>query len=199
MALEELGVPWKSTFLDLAANEQKSEAFVALNPNARIPALLDSSDETAPAIVFESGAILVYLAEKFGGLLPNTCAERAIALSWLFLQVSGTGPAFGNVAFFRRYPEESPLALCRFETESLRLTNLVESRLRQSPWLAGSEYSIADIAHFGWLRCMSYAGLEIDAFPAITDWLIRIEKRPATARALTRMSMLPMALSAISR
>jgi GST-like protein len=192
LALEELGIPWQATFVDLSANQQKSKAFVAMNPNARIPVLVDAGNAAEPTIIFESGAILLYLAEKFNGLLPASEAERAAAFSWLFLQVSGTGPAFGNAAFFRRQPEQNEAAQNRFESEALRLTTVVENRLKASPWLAGSEYSIADIAHFGWLRSLSYAGLELDAFPAIAKWLARIEQRPATAKALSRMTMLPV-------
>lgn len=191
LALEELGIDWQATFVDLAADEQKSEAFVALNPNARIPVLVDHGDAADPIVIFESGAILLYLAEKFQGLLPTHKAERAAALSWLFLQVSGTGPAFGNAAFFRRQTEQHTLAQQRFESEALRLTTVVENRLKNSPWLAGSEYSIADIAHFGWLRSMSYAGLQLEAFPAIANWLAKIEQRPATIRALARMTLHP--------
>lgn len=192
LALEELGIPWQATFVDLSANQQKSEAFVALNPNGRIPVMVDAGNEAEPTKIFESGAILLYLAEKFNGLLPAGEAERAAALSWLFLQVSGTGPAFGNAAFFRGQTEHNQIAQNRFDSEALRLTTVLEDRLKASPWLAGSEYSIADIAHFGWLRSMSYAGLQLDAFPAIAAWLAKIELRPATVRALSRMSMLPV-------
>lgn len=189
IALEELGIPWQTTFVNLSANQQKSDAFIALNPNGRIPVMVDAGNEANPTVIFESGAILLYLAEKFNGLLPKTETERAAALSWLFLQVSGTGPAFGNAAFFRAQNEQIQIAQNRFESEALRLTTVVENRLKESPWLAGSEYSIADIAHFGWMRSLSYAGLEHGAFPAIAEWLVRIEQRPATVRALSRMSM----------
>ncbi len=192
LALEELGIPWQATFVDLSANEQKSEAFVALNPNARIPVMVDAGNESNPTVIFESGAILLYLAEKYKGLLPTNENERAAALSWLFLQVSGTGPAFGNAAFFRGQTEHHQIAQRRFDSEALRLTTVVENRLKESLWLAGSEYTIADIAHFGWLRNLSYAGLELHAFPAIAAWLARIEQRPATVRALSRMSMRPV-------
>lgn len=182
MALEELGLDYELRVLDLDAGDQHTAAFRAINPNGRIPALLD-----AGVPVFESGAILLHLAEREGGLMPNATGARAAALSWLFLQVAGLGPAFGQAGWFARQATPSPLALARFRGEAQRLAALLETRLEQVLWLAGDEYSIADIAHYGWLRALPYAGLDAAQFPAISRWRQRIDGRAATQRALLRL------------
>ncbi len=186
MTLEELGLDYELRVLDLDAGEQHDPAFLAINPNGRIPALLDDG-----VAVFESGAILLHLAEREQRLLPTAPRERAAALSWLFLQVAGLGPAFGQAGWFARQSRPQPLALERFRSEARRLASVVESRLEQSPWLAGDDYSIADIAHFGWLRALDYAGLREAQFPTIGRWRQAIEQRPATLRALARMGFPP--------
>lgn len=192
MALEELRVPWRLHKLELERGDQRAAQFLAINPNGRIPAIIDRSDPAQDVPVFESGAILIHLAERHGGLLPDDRAARASALGWLFLQVSGIGPAFGNAAWFARMADPAqPVALRRFQDEAERLATLVDTRLNAHPWLAGDAYSIADIAHFGWLRNLDYAGLAAARFPAIGHWVQVIEARPATRRALASLGMPP--------
>lgn len=190
IALEELGLPYVMVPVDLAAGAQRSPQFLAMNPNGRIPVLADDRGPSGPISVFESGAILFYLAERHGRLLPTDPAERVHALEYLFLQVAGVGPMFGQAGWFRRSaPQPVPIALDRYIGESQRLTAVLEQRLSASPWLGGRSYSIADIAHFSWLRVADYAGVSLAGSPAVRDWLQRIEARPAVRRARARMDL----------
>ncbi|WP_374438948.1 glutathione S-transferase family protein [Inhella sp.] len=185
IALEELGVPYRLIPVNLAANEQKRPEFLKINPNGRIPAIVDPQGaDGQPVSVFESGAILLYLAEKFGGLLPAPPRERIRALEYLFFQVGGVGPMFGQAGWFARQPEKIAVGIERYQGESRRLTAVLEARLREAPWLAGESFSIADIAHFGWLRSAGYAGVKLEDFPAVQAWVERIAQRPAVKRAL---------------
>lgn len=189
IALEELGLAYRLIKLNLAANEQKRPAFLQINPNGRIPAIVDLHGPGGqPLSVFESGAILLYLAEKAPGLMPEDPVERQRAMEYLFLQVSGVGPIFGQAGWFlRSAPQPVPLAIERFRSEALRLTAVLEARLAQQPWLAGSLYSIADIMHYSWLRSADYAGVELARFPAVAAWVARITARPAVRRALASL------------
>lgn len=175
--------------LNLAAGEQKRPAFLALNPNGRIPVIVDLDGPAGqPISVFESGAILLYLAEKASGLLPQDAMARWRAMEYLFLQVSAVGPMFGQAGWFlRSAPQPITVAIERYCSEATRLTAVLEARLRAQPWLAGGEYSLADISHFGWLRVADYAGVELSRFPAVRDWVARIHARPAVQRALARL------------
>ncbi|MBH9576266.1 glutathione S-transferase family protein [Inhella proteolytica] len=188
IALEELGVPYRLIPVNLSANEQKRPEFLKINPNGRIPAIVDpdgpDGPDGEPVSVFESGAILQYLAEKFGGLLPKPARERIRAFEYLYFQIGGVGPMFGQAGWFMRHPEKMPAGIERYQAESRRLTAVLEARLQESPWLAGDEYSIADIAHFGWLRSAGYAGVKLEDFPAVKAWVERIAQRPAVKRAL---------------
>ncbi len=187
IALEELGAPYRLRPVDLGRLEQKQPEFLALNPNGRIPVIVDhEGPDGEPVSVFESGAILLYLAEKFGGLLPSAPRERIRAMEYLFFQVAGVGPMFGQAGWFMRQAEPIPLAIERYQSESRRLSAVLESRLQEAPWLAGASYSVADIAHFGWLRVADYAGVKLEEFPALQDWLQRIHARPAVQRALLK-------------
>ncbi|MBB2487516.1 glutathione S-transferase N-terminal domain-containing protein [Mitsuaria sp. WAJ17] len=186
IALEELGAPYRIVPVNLGRDEQKRPDFLALNPNGRIPVIVDpKGPEGEPVSVFESGAILLYLAEKYGGLMPAVPRERIRALEYLFFQVGGVGPMFGQAGWFMRQSERITAGIERYQAESRRLTAVLETRLQQSPWLAGERFSVADIAHFGWLRVADYAGVRIDRYPAVQDWLQRIESRPAVQRALS--------------
>jgi GST-like protein len=186
IALEELGLAYRIVRVDLAAGEQKRPEFLRLNPNGRIPVLVDPLGPSGrPVCVVESGAILVYLAEKAKALLPDDPEERIRALEYVFFQAAGIGPMFGQAGFFQRSaPERIPLAIDRYRNESVRLTGVLESRLGKSEWLAGRSYSIADIMNFGWLRVASYAGVDLSGFPAVREWVGRIEARPAVQRGL---------------
>lgn len=185
IALEELGVPYRVHQIDLVANEQKRPEFLRLNPNGRIPAIVDADGPGgAPLSVFESGAILWYLAERFPGLMPGDPIERIRALEYTFFQVGGIGPMFGQAGWFARNGAQIPAALERYQNESRRLTAVLEMRLRQVPWLAGQTYLVADIMNFGWLRAASYAGVQLESYPAVKGWVERIAVRPAVVRGL---------------
>jgi GST-like protein len=185
IALEELAVRYRVIRVDLGAQEQKRPDFLRLNPNGRIPAIVDSDGPGgAPLSVFESGAILWYLAEKYPGLMPDNAVERIRALEYTFFQVGGVGPMFGQAGWFMRHSEPMPLAIARYQAESNRLTAVLEARLQVSPWLAGDSYSVADIMNFGWLRAPQYAGVQLDDYPAVLAWVNRIAARPAVIRGL---------------
>lgn len=189
IALEELGVEYRLIKVDLSKGEQKRPEFLALNPNGRIPVLVDLDGPGAePLNLAESGAILLYLAQKYGALLPQDPYEYQRAMEYLFLQVASVGPMFGQAGWFlRSAPEPVPLAIERYRNESLRLTGLLEARLAVSPWLAGQTYSIADIMHFSWLRIADYAGIDLDKFPQVGAWIARISARAPVQRALARL------------
>ena len=190
IALEELGVPYRMHRVNLGANEQKRREFLRLNPNGRIPVIVDPDGPLGmPLSVFESGAILWYLAEKFPGLMPADPIERIRALEYTFFQVGGIGPMFGQAGWFARHNERMPLAIDRYQAEARRLTAVLEARLLSTPWLAGQSYSVADIMNFGWLRLSQYAGVPLEDYPAVQAWVERISARPAVMRALQAMTM----------
>ena len=185
IALEELSVPYRVVRLDLNALDQKQPDFLRVNPNGRIPAIVDPDGPGgAPLSVFESGAILWHLAEKYPGLMPDDPVERIRALEYTFFQVGGVGPMFGQAGWFMRHSEPMPLAITRYQAESNRLTAVLEARLQVSPWLAGESYSVADIMNFGWLRASQYAGVQLDDYPAVLAWVNRMAARPAVIRGL---------------
>ena len=185
IALEELGVPYRVHRVNLGANEQKGPEFLRLNPNGRIPAIVDlDGPGGAPLSVFQSGAILWYLAEKFPGLMPGDPIERIRALEYTFFQVGGIGPMFGQAGWFGRHSEQVPLAIDRYQAEANRLTAVLEARLQSTPWLAGQSYSMADVMNFGWLRAPQYAGVQLKDYPALQAWVERIAARPAVVRGL---------------
>jgi GST-like protein len=186
IALEELGLPYNLHRVDLSRGGAAVPELVAINPNAKIPAIIDRTEAGQPVPVFESGAILLHLAERESGLLPETGEARAATLSWLFLQVAGLGPNFGNAGYFLRNDPSNRTAIERFGGEAKRHLEVLERRLSQFEWLNGHSYSIADIAHFGWVRIANYAGLNLRDFPATGNWVVGIEERPAVRRALTR-------------
>jgi GSH-dependent disulfide-bond oxidoreductase len=193
IALEELGLDYQMHLLDLSSGIQKHPTFLQINPNGRIPAIVDTqANDGRSQSVFESGAILVYLAEKTDRLLAAKGAQRISALEYLFLQVGGIGPMFGQAGWFMRSaPVAIPIAIERYQREAFRLTSVVEQRLQQHEWLSGGEYSIADIMNFCWLRSADYAGVQTSEFPAVKAWLAKISARPAVQRALTRLQVQP--------
>ena len=188
IALEELGVAYCIQRVNLGANEQKRPAFLALNPNGRIPAIVDHDGPGGePLSVFESGAILLYLANKFGGLIPGDAVGRVRTLEYLFFQVGGVGPMFGQAGWFMRHSKQVPLAIERYQAESRRLSAVLEARLAKTPWLAGEQFSIADIANFGWLRNPGYAGVDLAQFPCLRYWVDAVAARPAVQRGLASL------------
>lgn len=184
IALEELELPYALRVLDLGKQEQKEAGFLAINPNGRIPAIVDhDADDFA---VFESGAILIYLAEKTGGLMPGEPQARSRVLQWLMFQMGGIGPMMGQAnVFFRYFPEKIPAAIARYQGECARLFRVLDGHLKDHEYLAG-DYSIADIANWAWVRTHRWSGVPVDDFPHLQRWLGLIRSRPAVQRGILR-------------
>ena len=194
IALEELGLPYEPHFLNIMINESWTPEFLSLNPNGKIPALIDPDGPGGkPLGLFESGAILLYLADKTGRLVPTDPAQRWETIQWLFFQMAAVGPMFGQVGFFhkfagREYEDKRPLQ--RFVTESKRLLGVLETRLAERDWMMGEMYTIADIALLGWVRNLVgfyEAGelVEYASLKHVPAWLERALARPAVQRGLT--------------
>ncbi len=184
IALEELGLPYELKLLDLAKNEQKSPEFLAINPNGRIPAIVDHDEDDFA--VFESGAILIYLAEKTGRLMPTDRKGRSRVIQWLMFQMGGVGPMMGQAnVFYRYFPEKIPPVIDRFQGECKRLFRVLDGHLKDHEYLAG-DYSIADIANWAWVRTHRWSGLEIDDLPHLKRWRDAIRARPAVQRGIER-------------
>ena len=182
VALEELGLPYTVHAIDLSAGEQKSEAYLRLNPNGRIPTIVDRDNDNFA--VFESGAILVYLAEKTGRLMPTDVKGRSLVLQWLMFQMSGVGPMMGQANVFHRYfPEKIQPAIDRYQNESRRLFEVLDRRLAEHEWLAG-DYSIADIAHWCWVRTHRWSGVNIEGLDHLKRWMDAMKARPACRRGV---------------
>lgn len=182
ITLEELEIPYETHAVDLSAGDQKHEEFLAINPNGRIPAIVDRDAGGIP--VFESGAIMIYLAEKAGRLLPTDAAGRARTLSWLMFQMGGVGPMMGQAnVFYRYFPEKLQPAIDRYQNESRRLFEVLERGLSDSEWLAG-EYSIADIANWSWVRTHKWSGVSVEGLPHLENWRERMRERPACQRGI---------------
>jgi GSH-dependent disulfide-bond oxidoreductase len=182
IALEELGLPYRLQVLDLTAGEQKRPEFLAINPNGRIPAIVDrEADDFA---VFESGACLIYLAEKTGRLMPTDAKGRSRVLQWLMFQMGGIGPMMGQAnVFFRYFPEKIPAAIERYQGETKRLFRVLDGHLKDHEYLAG-DYSIADIANWAWVRTHRWSGVDIDDLPHLKRWRDAIRARPAAQRGI---------------
>jgi len=178
--LEEIGLPYTVKPIRLEKLEQKQEWYLKLNPNGRIPTIVDH-DERGFA-VFESGAILVYLAEKTGQLMPNDAKGRSVVLQWLMFQMGGIGPMQGQANVFYRYaPEKIPYAIERYQKETKRLYKVLDYRLADHEYLAG-DYSIADIATWPWVTLHGWAGVDIDDLPNLERWIERVGERPAVVK-----------------
>ena len=182
IALEELGLPYTLRVLDLAKGEQKTPAFLAINPNGRIPAIIDH--EAGGFAVFESGAILIYLAEKTGRLMPTDVQGRSRVIQWLMFQMGGVGPMMGQAnVFFRYFPEKIQPAIDRYQGESKRLLTVLDGHLKDHEYLAG-DYSIADIANWAWVRTHRWSGVDVSDLPHLQRWLDAIRQRPAVQRGI---------------
>ncbi|MFA5122821.1 glutathione S-transferase family protein [Zavarzinia sp.] len=181
--LEELGVPYRVVALDLGKGDQFKPDFLAMNPNNKIPVIKDLDDGR---VVFESGAILVYLAEKYGRFLaPQGSAERSVQLEWLFFQMASIGPMMGQLFHFRNYqgePQTYPLE--RFSGEVNRIYKVLEGRLAAAPYLGGTDYSIADMAAYPWVKLGGFLGVDVEALPGVSAWLERVGARPAVQRGI---------------
>src|SRR5690606_3215320 len=181
--LEETGLPYQVRHLNFDQREQKQDWYLKINPNGRIPAIVDH--EAGDFAVFESGAVLIYLAEKTGRFLPADPRGRSLALQWLMFQMGGIGPMQGQAHVFVRYaPEKIPYAIKRYQNETRRLYGVLETRLGEADYLAG-EYSIADIAAYPWVRAHNWAGVALTDFPRVRGWLDRIGARPAVQHGMT--------------
>jgi glutathione S-transferase/GST-like protein len=182
IALEELGLPYTLQVLDLAKGEQKLPAFLAINPNGRIPAIVDR--DAGDFAVFESGACLMYLAEKAGRLMPQDAQGRSRVVQWLMFQMGGIGPMMGQANVFHRYfPEKIQPAIDRYQGESKRLFRVLDTHLKDQEYLAG-DYSIADIANWAWVRTHRWSGVEVDDLPHLQRWLAAIRARPAVLKGI---------------
>jgi GST-like protein len=174
--LEELELPYEVHPVDLSTAEQRTEAYLSINPNGRIPAIVDRSENDLA--VFESGAIMIYLAEKTGRLLPTEKAARARVMQWLMFQMGGIGPMMGQAnVFYRYFPEKIQPAIDRYQNESRRLFEVLDSRLGESEWLA-DDYSIADIANWCWVRTYKWSGVSRDGLTNLDRWLSVMKEKP---------------------
>ncbi|MBB1519757.1 glutathione S-transferase family protein [Aquipseudomonas guryensis] len=182
IALEELGLAYQVHALSFDKREQKAAQFLAINPNGRIPAIVDRDNDNFA--VFESGAILIYLAEKTGQLMPTDAKGRSRVIQWLMFQMGGVGPMQGQAnVFFRYFPEKLQGAIDRYQHETRRLYEVLDTRLGEADYLAG-DYSIADIATYPWVRVHDWAGVAVDGLPHLQRWMATIEARPAVQRGL---------------
>ncbi len=182
IALEELELPYALHVLDLATGAQKEPWFTAINPNGRIPAIVDR--EAGGFAVFESGAILLYLAEKTGRLLPTDSRARSRAVQWLMFQMGGVGPMMGQANVFTRYfPERIPSVIDRYRREGRRLFEVLDGHLAGHEYLAG-DYSIADIANWSWVHTFAWPGIDVSGLPHLARWIDAVAARPAVARGV---------------
>jgi len=182
IALEELALPYTLHTLNLSSNDQKQPWFLKINPNGRIPAIVDRTEDDFP--VFESGAILVYLAEKTGELMPSDTKGRSRVMQWLMFQMGGIGPMMGQAnVFFRYFPEKIPAAIDRYQGESTRLFRVLDGHLKDHEYLAG-DYSIADIANWAWVRTHRWSGVSVDDMPHLKRWTDSIRARPAVLKGI---------------
>ena len=183
--LEELGLPYTVHAINIGAGEQFGREFVTINPNSKIPAIVDSDGpDGQPISLMESGAILIYLAEKSGRLLPGAPRARLAALQWLMFQMGGVGPMFGQVHHFLRAAKEPvPYAIERYSNETRRLYAVLDERLKAHDYLA-EEYSIADIATYPWTARYEWHKTRLEAFPHVKRWFDAISARPAVQRGM---------------
>lgn len=190
--LEEAGLPYNLHPININEGEQLTPKFLAISPNNRIPALVDSypSDGDSPLSLFESGAILEYLADKSGLFLPTSGAKRYNVLQWLYWQMGGLGPMAGQNHHFSHYaPEKIPYAINRYVNETSRLYSVLDKQLSQRLYIAG-EYSIADIASYPWVRSYEKQGQNIEDFPNVKGWFERISARPAVIKAYEKANVI---------
>lgn len=185
VTLEELDLAYTAHTVNLGENEQKQEWFLELNPAGRIPVIVDHNPPGGADItVFETGAIMIYLAEKTGRLLPTEPKVRAEVIQWLMFQMGGIGPMMGQAnVFFRYFPNKIQPAIDRYQHECRRLFEVLERRLSESEWL-GQDYSIADIANWCWVRTYRWSGVSIDGLPNLRRWLEAMKARPACRRGV---------------
>ena len=182
ITLEELALPYKVRRIDFDKREQKEPWYLKINPNGRIPAIVDH--DNGDFAVFESGALMIYLAEKAGKLLPRDVKGRSLVIQWLMFQMGGVGPMMGQANVFYRYaPEQIPYAIDRYQREVRRLFEVLDTRLAHEEYLAG-DYSLADIANWAWVRGYKWSGVTLDGLSHLSRWLDAIAQRPAVKRGV---------------
>jgi GSH-dependent disulfide-bond oxidoreductase len=189
--LEELGVSYQIRPVDLGANAQNEPDFLAISPNNRIPALVDHDPGIGEGVfsAFESGAIMIYLAEKHGRFLPTAPLARSTVVQWVMWQMANQGPKFGENSHFRRAAQaeangDLSYPVKRFADEVNRLHRVMERRLEGSEWLGGAEYTIADMISYPWSTLWEFSGVDIGRYPAVAAWMKRVAARPAVERAM---------------
>jgi len=181
--LEETELPYNLIHLHLGKFEQRQDWYLKINPNGRIPAIVDRDNDDFA--VFESGAILIYLAEKTGLFLPPDVKGRSTVIQWLMFQMSGIGPMQGQAnVFFRYAPEKIEYAIGRYQRETKRLYTVLDTRLGQNEFIAGDFYSIADMATYPWIALHNWAGVDIEDLPNLRRWMTTVRRRPAVARGM---------------
>ena len=191
IALEELGLPYRLHGVNVRQGEQKAPEFLALNANAKVPVLIDPAAADGRLVLTESAAILVYLAETSGCLMPPDGEGRARVFEQLFFHASGLGPAFGQAGFFERQAAEpQPLAIARFSAEANRTLGVLDGVLAERRYVAGDAFTVADIAHFGWLWRRDFAGVSFENTPHVARWYDAMAARPAVQRAIERVNAL---------
>ena len=184
IALDELALPYRVHPIVIKDQVQKQPWFLKINPNGRIPAIIDRANEDF--VVFESGAILIYLAERNGRLMPTDAKGRSRVIQWLMFQMSGVGPMQGQANVFNRYfPEKLPAVISRYVNEVKRLYSVLDGVLAQREFIAGDEYSIADIAHYPWIAQHEWSGVELVPFPNLKRWYEQISVRPAVMTGMS--------------
>ena len=193
LMLEEIELPYRVIPVDVWKGDQFKPEFVKLNPNAKIPVIVDNEGPGGkPCTCFESGAILMYLAEKAGKYLPKEMAARFDVIQWLMIQLTGIGPMSGQLVHFKRFaPAGNDYSVSRYQTEVRRLYDVMESRLGATAFLGGPDYSIADIATFPWARNHDALGVKWDDHPNCARWFGAIAERPAVKRALAKVETIP--------
>jgi GST-like protein len=204
IALEELGLPYTPIPVDIAKGEQFQPEFLKISPNNKVPAIVDPDGPGGqPISLMESGAILIYLAEKTGKLWPTSARDQSVALQWLSFQMANIGPMLGQVVHFRHYAAEpAPYAIERFTSEAKRLYGVLDARLAEVEYLTGGSYGISDIAIFPWLRYWEKQGVQLGDYPSLERWFNAIAARPAVVRGvavLAELSRMPKQLSAEER
>ncbi len=190
IALEELELPYEVHIINLMAGDQRQPDYLKLNPNGRIPTIVDR--DAGNFAVFESGAILLYLAEKTGRLMPTDPKGRSLVTQWLMFQMGGIGPMMGQAnVFYRYFPEKIQPAIDRYQNECRRLFEVLNRRLGENEWLA-DQYSIADIANWSWVRTYKWSGVSVDGLDHLQGWMTQMNERPACRRGVEVPFKLPM-------
>jgi len=184
--LEEIGLPYRVHGVDINKNDQFKPDFLRISPNNKIPAIVDSDGPGGtPYSLFESGAILIYLAEKTGKLLSQDARRRMDTIQWLMFQMASVGPMFGQAHHFLRFaPEKVPYAMKRYSDETRRIYGVMHNRLGESPWLAGPDYSIADIATYPWVARYEFQEVKLEEFPNVKRWFDEMGARPAVKKGM---------------